>query len=324
MAMIANGSVLEVLRVLGDPTRLRILALLAQAELAVGELARALGMSQSRVSNHLKLLRDADLLVERREGSFTYLKLHVPEGAPGELWRALTPGLEALDERKADNRRLAAVLADRADSRAFFDRIAGDWDLIGRDFARGTGRLEALSCLVPGELVVADVGCGTGFLARALARRAARVICIDTSVAMLDKARENLRDVPAALEFRPGAMEALPLQDGEVDAAFAHMVLHHLADVPAGLREMARGVRAGGQVVCVELLPHHESWMHDLMADARLGLDPGALHNDFRAAGLVDVEREMLDDAYVVEHPSGRKISLPLFLMRGRRPAAPR
>jgi ArsR family transcriptional regulator len=322
MASAETGSVLDVLRVLGDPTRLRILALLAQAELAVGELARALGMSQSRVSNHLKILRESDLLEERREGSFSFCRLHVPEGAPGDLWRALSPGLEALEERQADNRRLAAVLADRADSRSFFDRIAGDWDLIGSDFARGTGRLEALSCLVPSELVVADVGCGTGFLARALARRAARVICIDTSVAMLDKARENLRDVLAALEFRPGAMEALPLRDGEVDAAFAHMVLHHLADVATGLREMARGVKPGGQVVCVELLPHHESWMHETMADTRLGLDPAALHNDFRAAGLADVEREMLDDAYVVEHPSGRKISLPLFLMRGRRPAA--
>ena len=124
---------------------------------------------------------------------------------------------------------------------------------------------------MPTELVVADVGCGTGFLARALARRAARVICIDTSAAMLDKARENLRDVPAALEFRPGAMEALPLKDGEVDAAFAHMVLHHLADVATGLREMARGVKPGGQVVCVDLLPHHESWMHDTMAGRASG-----------------------------------------------------
>ncbi len=316
----AESSVLDVLRVLGDPTRLRILVLLAQAELAVGELARALAMGQSRVSNHLKILREADLLAERREGSFTYCRLNVPAGAAGGLWRALEPGLADLEARGADNRRLASVLADRADSRAFFDRIAGDWDLIGSDFARGTGRLEALSCLAPRELVVADVGCGTGYLARALARRVTRVICIDTSEAMLDKARENLRGVPAALEFRPGSMERLPLQDGEVDAAFAHMVLHHLTGVAAGLREMARVVKPGGQVVCVELLPHHENWMHDSMADTRLGLDPAALEKDFRAAGLCEVEREMLDDAYLVEHPSGRKLSLPLFLLRGRKP----
>jgi len=150
----------------------------------------------------------------------------------------------------------------------------------------------------------------------------ARVICVDTSAAMLDKARENLRGVPASLEFRLGSMESLPLREGEVDATFAHMVLHHLPDVEAGLRELVRCTRPGGQVVCVEMLPHRESWMREAMADTRLGLDPEALRDDFRACGLEAVEKEVLDDAYVVEHPSGRKISLPLFLIRGRRPAA--
>lgn len=317
----AETHVLDLLRVLGDPTRLRILALLAQAELSVGELARALAMGQSRVSNHLKILREADLLGERHEGSFTYCRLNVPEGAAGGLWRALEPGLDGLGDRKADKRRLAAVLADRVDSRAFFDRIAGDWDLIGSDFARGTGRVEALSLLVAPALVVADVGCGTGYLARALARRVARVVCVDSSEAMLGRARENLRDVPAALEFRPGTIEALPLRDGEVDAAFAHMVLHHLPDAGPGLREMARITRPGGLVACVELLPHREDWMREAMADTRLGFDPAALAADFRAAGLAQVAHEILDDAYMVEHPSGRKISLPLFLMSGRRTA---
>ncbi len=318
-----ESHVLDLLRVLGDPTRLRILGLLSQAELSVGELARALAMGQSRVSNHLKILREADLLGERHEGSFTYCRLNVPEGAAGGLWRALEPGLDELEDRMADKRRLAAVLADRVDSRAFFDRIAGDWDLIGSDFARGTGRVEALSLLVPRGLVVADVGCGTGYLSRALARRVARVVCVDSSEAMLGRARENLRDVPAALEFRPGSIEALPLRDAEVDATFAHMVLHHLPDAVPGLREMVRATRPGGLVACVELLPHREDWMRGAMADTRLGLEPAALASDFRAAGLADVGHEILDDAYVVQHPSGRKTSLPLFLMCGRRPAPP-
>ncbi len=318
-----ESHVLDLLRVLGYPTRLRLLALLAQAELSVGELARALAMGQSRVSNHLKILRDADLLAERHAGSFTFCRLNVPAGAAGDLWRALAPGLDALDDRQADKRRLAALLADRADSRSFFDRIAGDWDLIGSDFARGTGRLEALSLLVPRELCVADVGCGTGYLSRALARRVGRVLCVDSSEAMLQRARENLRDVPATLEFRQGSIEALPLREAEVDAAFAHMVLHHLPDTGPGLRELSRVTRPGGLVACVELLPHREDWMHGAMADTRLGLEPAALAADFRAAGLLDVAHEMLDDAYMVEHPSGRKISLPLFLMHGRRPAPP-
>ncbi|HTE04822.1 MAG TPA: metalloregulator ArsR/SmtB family transcription factor, partial [Planctomycetota bacterium] len=201
---VASSSVLSLLRVLADPTRLRLLALLAQSELSVGEIARALAMGQGRVSNHLKVLREAELIAERREGSFTYCRLVVPGGAASGLWSALAPQLDELQDREADDRRLALVLADRADSRAFFDRIAGDWDLIGSDFSQGTGRLEVLGCLVPPQLVVADVGCGTGYLARVLAQRVTRVICVDTSAAMLDKARANLAGSAAALEFRTG------------------------------------------------------------------------------------------------------------------------
>jgi ArsR family transcriptional regulator len=114
-------------------------------------------------------------------------------------------------------------------------------------------------------------------------------------------------------------MEALPIADGEVDAACAHMVLHHLADVRDGLAELVRVTRPGGRVVCVDLLPHRESWMHDGMADARLGLDPAALVADMRAVGLSDVAHEVLGDSYVVETPNGRNVQLPLFLARARK-----
>jgi ArsR family transcriptional regulator len=316
---VAQLPAIALLRVLADPTRLRLLALLRDSELSVGEMARALAMGQSRISNHLKILREHELVSERHAGSFTYCRLQLRDEAAQRLWAALEPSLAELDEREADQRRLAVVLAERSDSRAFFDRIAGDWDLIGSDFLLGSGRLEVLGCLVPDELVVADVGCGTGYLARALARRVSRVICIDTSPAMIDKARQNLVGTRAALEFRTGSMESLPLSDGEVDAACAHMVLHHLGDLHAGLGEMARAVRPGGRVACVELLPHHESWMQSAMADARLGVDPAELEDVFQATGLDGVSREILADSYVVEHPSGRKIQLPLYLIHGRK-----
>jgi ArsR family transcriptional regulator len=316
---VAQLPAFALMRVLADPTRLRLLALLADAELSVGEMARALAMGQSRISNHLKILREHELISERHEGSYTYCRLQLRDQRAERLWKALEPSLAELDEREADQRRLASLLAERSDSRAFFDRMAGDWDLIGSDFLLGSGRLDVLGCLVPDDLVVADVGCGTGYLTRALARRVAKVICIDTSTAMIEKARQNLLGSRAELEFRTGAMQALPLADGEVDAACAHMVLHHLDDLRAGLAEMARAVRPGGRVVCVELLPHHESWMHTAMADARLGIDPAELESACRAAGLDAITREILADSYVVEHPSGRRIQLPLYLIHGRK-----
>lgn len=318
---LAQESVTSVLRVLADETRLRILCLLNQVELAVGEIARCLAMGQSRVSNHLKVLREVGLLGERHEGSYTICRVEVPGGVVGEVWKALAPSLDGLDARAADQARLAVVLAERSDSQSFFDRIAGDWDVIGSDFLDGSGRLEALASLVPDDLVVADVGCGTGYMSAALARRVRRVICVDNSQAMIARARENLDGAPAEVEFRSGSIESLPLTDGEVDAVCAHMVLHHLPELRPGLAELARVVRPGGLVVCVELLPHTESWMHDAMADLRLGIDPSLMSDDFRAAGLLDVQRTMLADRYVVESPTGRRVQLPLYLMRGRRPA---
>ena len=319
---LTQESVTSILRVLSDETRLRMLHALSKAELSVGEIARVLAVGQSRVSNHLKILREFGLLTERHEGSFTYCRLVVPEGAAGDLWRAIEPTLDDLDHVDADERRLHALLAERSGSRSFFDRIAGDWDLIGSDFVHGSGRLEALSCLVPADLVVADVGCGTGYMAAALARRVGRVVCVDSSPAMLERARENLGRPPAQVDLRLGSLESLPLQDGEVDAAFAHMVLHHLMDLRRGLTEMARIVKPGGLVACVELLPHHESWMRDEMADVRLGIEPSELEAELAAAGLRDVAREILSDSYLVENPAGRRIDLPLFLVHGRRAAS--
>ncbi|MDG2149442.1 MAG: metalloregulator ArsR/SmtB family transcription factor [Planctomycetota bacterium] len=318
--MTSVESIPYALRALSDETRLRILSLLQKAELSVGEIARCLATGQSRISNHLKILREMGWIGERHEGSYTFCRLEVPTGHLGNLWEALAPSLESLGHRDADQARLAVVLAERTDTRAFFDRIAGDWDVIGSDFETGTGRLEALGCLVSPQLVVADIGCGTGYLAGALGSHVRRLICVDSSEAMLSKARDNLNSLDCELEFREGVMEALPLADNEVDAACAHMVLHHLADSRPGLKELARTVKPGGTVVCLEMLPHHETWMHETMADTRLGIEPEVLDDDLRAVGLSDIRRQMLTDRYVVESPAGKSIRLPLYLTRARCP----
>ncbi len=313
----SNSSLSGTLRVLSDETRLRILGLLGETELSVGEIARCLAMGQSRVSNHLRVLRELGWIGERHEGSFTYCHLEIPPGSAVSIWEAIASSLDSLDQVEFDRRRLTSVLAERDDGKSFFDRIAGDWDFIGSDFTHGTGRMEMISCLVPGDLSVVDVGCGTGYIGRALGRRIGHIIGVDTSQAMLDRAAENLRDVEGDVELRLGAIEQLPLDDEEVDAAFAHMVMHHLSDTRKGIVEMARVVKPGGHVVCVELLPHHETWMHESMADTRLGIEPSSIEDDFESCGLVDVTHELLSDSYVVKNNSGREIRLPLFLVRG-------
>ena len=314
----------HVLKVLSEATRLRILGLLAREELSVGEIARCLAMSQSRVSNHLKLLREQGTLDERKEGTSVLLRLQVGDGLPEELWAAIEPRLGEVPEWADDLDRLRTVLDDRRRrSREFFDRVASEWDALGSDFASGAARWQAVSSLVPRELVVADVGCGTGYVARALLGRVDRVILVDHSDAMLDQARQTLEGVGPRAEFRRGELDHLPLSDGEVDAVFAHMVLHHVPDLSAALREMARVLKPGGTLVVCDLLPHREHWMAEEMADLRLGIDPTDLIRRARAAEFDSVHRDDPSDAYVVQAPDGRRVEFPLFLLRARRSGVP-
>jgi ubiquinone/menaquinone biosynthesis C-methylase UbiE/DNA-binding transcriptional ArsR family regulator len=312
---------LHLLKLLSDPTRLRLLALLDGQELAAGELARAIAMSPSRVSNHLKLLREGGLLEERREGAFTYARLALPDEGARELWQALRARIAELEEAADDRARLDAVLEERRRKSArFFDAMAVRWDAIGREFTRGTARLHALSALVPPGLVVADVGCGTGYQAEALARVAARVICVDHSTGMLARARANLASVAERIELRPGELHDLPLQDGEVDAVFAHMVLHHLVDPTAALAEMRRALKPGGRLAVVDLLPHKHERLVAQLGDVKLGLDRHELARRLQRAGFDDVETRELDDRYRVEAPEGPPAELELFLATARRP----
>jgi ArsR family transcriptional regulator len=332
------------LRVLCDPTRLRILGLLELEELSVGELGRCLEMSQSRVSNHLRMLREERFLIERHVGPANFLRLAFDDGDPTDLgdragdlprdlkarlWHALRGELARLPEREADLARLARVVAERnAHSRDFFDRVAGRWDKIGVDFQTGQARQRALANLLPAGLVVADIGCGTGYLAQALVGIAARVVLVDGSAAMLEEARKNLAPLPdtTTVELRQGELEALPIADGELDGLVCGMVLHHLADLERPLAELRRVLKPGAAAALVELAPHREAWMHDAQGDRHLGLDPRDVVAALERAGFVDVRLEALDDRYRPAQPDtadGAQAtpSLALYLVRGRAPA---
>lgn len=323
----------EILKVLADPTRLRILGLVEREELSVGELARALEMAQSRVSNHLRVLRDADLLQERHAGRATWLRLAAPDPNGAEpslsarLWSAVRNDVPAVPEHRADVARLERVLQERgARGRDFFDRVAGDWDVIGVDFATGQARERAAASLLPRESVVADLGCGTGWFARALAPLCERIVLVDSSQAMLDEARRKLEPLPPGtrVDVRRGELDRLPIADGELDGAVAGLVLHHLADLAAPAREMFRALKPGGRVAIVELKPHGESWMHAALGDRNLGLDPRDVLRALERAGFVDATLESLEDRYRPRPPgddAGERVALPLYLVRARRPA---
>lgn len=334
--MLAAAPVSSLLKVLADPTRLRILALVERSELRVGELSAALDMSQSRVSNHLRVLRDSGLLEERSQGTSTWLRLAASGGVAQRLWGTLRGELAGLEEHTQDLRRLEAVLDERErHSAEFFEAAARDWDKLGHDFATGQGRERAAALLLPRGLVVADLGCGTGYMARSLLDLAARVICVDRSQAMLEAARARLEHAPgrAVLEFRRGELDDLPIGDGELDGLVAGMVLHHMPALQPTLAEMLRVLRPGAAAVVLELAPHRESWMHELHGDRHLGLDAGELRAAFERAGFEDVLVQPLDDHYRPISPvaeenandSGaarERARLSLYVVRGRKPLA--
>jgi ArsR family transcriptional regulator len=182
------------------------------------------------------------------------------------------------------------------DVKAFFDRVASDWDTMRIAYydERVIDRLGELADLTP-EMVVADVGTGTGFVAAGIAPRVSQVIGVDISERILDVARSNLEELGIDnVELRVGDITALPIPDDSVDAAFANMVLHHAEAPAAMLAQMARIVRPGGVVAICDEVEHHWEWMREEHADIWLGFTPEQVDSFFAAAGLEPPSLEAL------------------------------
>ena len=319
----ALDSLHATLKLLSDPVRLRLCALLARAELAVQELVAITGLQQSRVSNHLSLLKRAGLVRDRREGTWSFHSLVEPSDGgrlTPSLFDATVQSYLASAEGERDLAALHTVLDRRRQkSRDMHDRLAERWQHVGQGFAVGTLRAELLAQAWPCAPLVADLGCGTGFLSAWLAARGGIVVAVDHSERMLAEARQA---APAGVDFRRGELDALPIGDGEVGAAFANLVWHHVPDVDATAREAARIVRPGGVVVVSDLLPHQCDWMRDSMGDLRLGLKPDHVVGALARAGLRELATEPLVDRYRVATPEGGDADFPMFVVRGRKPGA--
>ncbi len=319
------------LKLLSDPTRLRILALLSIEEIAVQELVSITGLAQSRISNHLSLLKRAGLVLDRREGSWAFYRLAVPDkdsSLTPELYEAtIRPFLQS-EEGHRDAAALETVREQRRQrSRTTHDALAARWVEVGQEFRTGSLRAEACSALVPSGLRVADLGCGAGFLTTYLSRQGIEIIAVDHSQRMLDAAKARIQsssdqDRSGRVEFRQGEMEQLPLADNEVNGAFANLVWHHIADMDCAAAELARVIEPGGTAVITDLLPHDEDWMREEMGDYRLGLRPEDVMGALARAGFTELTTEAIHDQYVVQDPQGGESALPLFLVRGYAPCA--
>src|SRR5262245_60332207 len=284
-------------RLLGDEARLRLLRVLSRGRLNVTELTGVLGLAQSGVSRHLGLLKDARLVVEERDGGFSYYRLAPAlqdQGDPGG--HVLSPILRAqFDEAagdplvRADEARLQEVLRLRKEN---FDRHAGPDTRDARQLVPGRSWAawsRAVGLLMP-PLKVADIGCGEGYLTIEAARWASRVIAVDRSDVVLQRARALARRRRVSnVIWKKGELEKLPIKDAVVDVAMLSQALHHAHNPARAVAEAARVTAAGGRVLVLDLRTHQEEWVRSKLGDRRLGFDDDELKRMLAAAGLEDV-----------------------------------
>ncbi len=283
---------LRSLRALADPTRLRIVALLAVDELSVNELQEVTHMGQSRISTHLGLLLECGLLQSRREGRRTFYRVRqTVDPAELEVFKVGLRGAKEMPEYEPDQVNLKRLLQRRRNqAQLYFDQVAGRFD---RSY--GPGRSwqafgQLLVRILP-PLVVADLGSGEGLVSELLARRCKKVIAVDNSEKMVAfgaaKAKKNgLKN----LEFRLGDLQHPPVDPESVDLVILSQALHHATDPGLTIRSAHRILKAGGQVMILDLLQHQFEQASELYGDRWPGFAESDLQKWMEAAGFRNVE----------------------------------
>jgi len=283
------SDLLATLRLLAEPTRLRLFLLLNEEELSVAELQDILGMGQSRISSSLAQLKRVGLVRDRRVGKNVYYVAREENAAA--LASLLEAGRQELPEVKTDLAALRLALKKRKDAASdYFNRLAGKF---GRTYIPGRSwqaLAHALLRLLPPQ-VIADLGAGEGTLSQLLARSARRVIAVDNSSAMVefggDLARENGF---TNLEYRLGDIEAPPIDDASVDIALFSQALHHAGSPARALGEAHRILRPGGRVVILDLASHSHEAARELYGHVWLGFSEVELFQLLQKAGFQAVE----------------------------------
>ncbi len=287
------ASTVNFLRLLADPTRLRLLALLEQEKLSVAELQDILGMGQSRISSHLAQLKRAGVVDDRRSGKNVYYGLTTPNGDPvrakvTELTKALA---RELAETARDRTALKLALRKRQDkAREYFDQLAGKF---GRSYVPGRSwqaLAHTLISLLP-PLAVADLGAGEGTLSQLLARNAGKVIAIDNAPKMVAfGAALAKKHGFANLEYRLGDIEDPPISKGTIDLAILSQALHHAIHPERAIASAHRILRKAGRIVILDLLSHHFERARELYADHWLGFSEVQLHQWLEESGFEKIE----------------------------------
>jgi ArsR family transcriptional regulator len=284
------ASIVKSLRVLGDINRLRMLLLLSREELSVAELQEILGMGQSSISTHLAQLKHAGLVEDRRTGKNIWYRSKADGEVLSGLLGMLQQAPEEIPEAAHDQAALDLVLRKRQDkTRAFFDDMAGR---LGREYVPGRSwksMAEALLLMLP-PMVIADLGAGEGAFSLLLAQRAQQVIAVDNSDKMVELGTQLAqKQGVAALEYRKGDLEAVPIADSAVDMALFSQSLHHALHPERAIAEAWRILKPGGRITILDLVQHRFTEAREMYADVWLGFSEVELELLLSKSGFENV-----------------------------------
>jgi ubiquinone/menaquinone biosynthesis C-methylase UbiE/predicted transcriptional regulator len=299
-------ALLNIMRALGDPTRLRIALLIRQLELSVGEVVQILGQSQPRVSRHIRILDEAGIAERRKEGSWVFLRPgeQLTSGRLDALF-AMTDGSEARMVQR-DLAKLAQVRADRADmAAAYFAQYAGEWDQLRSLHIAESEVEDAMRRLLGSSPLgrVLDVGTGTGRMIELFAGDADKFTAVDNNAEMLRVARakfsgsqNNAVPIDASkVEIMLGDFNALPLPDASHDTILFHQVLHYAQAPERVIAEAARVLAPSGRMMIVDFAAHDHEELRSVHAHSRLGFRDEMISRAFAGCGLKMAHLDTLD-----------------------------
>lgn len=315
-------ALVDVLKAAGEPTRMRLLALLSAGDLTVTDLTEILGQSQPRISRHLKLLSEVALIDRYQEGAWAYFRMK-NEGAPVQLVQDMLSAASDADAVLArDSERLVALKRARAEkAQAYFSRNAGEWDALRRLHVSEADVEAALKRVVGNAPVdtLLDLGTGTGRILQLFEGIYRRGIGIDASRDMLAVARANLdRSGTSKATIRHGDIFNLPLDGQTFDLVTIHQVLHFLEQPEAAILEAARMLAPGGRLAIIDFAPHSLEHLRDEHAHVRLGFSHATMAEWLERAGL------SVEKAVDLKPESDRQLTVTIWLARDRRAAAPK
>ena len=313
----ASPGILDDLSTLADAMRSRMLLLLDGNELTVSELCSVLQLPQSTVSRHLKTLVDAGWASPRRDGTSRYytIALEGLDAGARRLWPLIREQVAATSGAEHDDRRLASVLARRrSKSEEFFSSASGQWDRLREELFGHTFHLHAVLGLLDPASIVGDLGCGTGQLSALVAPHVAQVIAVDSSPDMLQAARLRLAQLDN-VDLRSGSVEALPIDDAQIDVAMMGLVLHHLPDPAKALSECARVLKPGGRALIIDMLPHDRAEYQQQMGHVWLGFTEQQMSKLLTTAGFHAIRLRPLP---IAEEAKGPALFAAVAVRRGK------